>query len=379
VLGSTTPTARLPGIRAAVWTIQIIPGDIGLEPDRVGLAIGQRTTIGAIIRDQQDAPAGRAAGVKWNSDRPEVALAREGGVIDALAIGHAVVTGTTPWGKSGKADVFVVGDLLLSSNRSGSYGIYQMRATGSMALLPLLADTATNIQATLSPDRTRVAFSSNRSGNFDLYVMDADGRNLRRLTTDPRNDGDPVWTPDGNRIIYTSTRGTGTQIAIMSPDGSEIVLTSTPGGNHSPAVSPDGKTIAWVSARDGNQEIYAMGIDGRNQRRLTRTSVRESSPRFFRNGDLAYAVERGGGSKGSRIMRMTLGNTNTTSLLQTDHPIPSLTLSSDDDRLAYVVGRIADAAKGRVEFSLFLQSTAPRSQPVAVPLRPGEQILNPSF
>jgi hypothetical protein len=43
------------------------------------------------------------------------------------------------------------------------------------------------------------------------------------------------------------------------------------------------------------------------------------------------------------------------------------------------VGRLADPAKGRVEFNLFLQSTASGSQPVTVPIRPGEQILNPSF
>ncbi|HEU5305166.1 MAG TPA: Ig-like domain-containing protein, partial [Gemmatimonadales bacterium] len=323
-LGTTTLTAHLAGIRPAVWTIHIIPGDIGIEPGRVGLAAGQRTTVSALIHDEHGAPAGKAPGVRWSSDQAEVALAREGGVVEAVSPGRAVITAATPWGKSAKADVFVTSDLLLSSNRGGSFGIYQMRAAGPMALVPLLTDTATNIQASLSPDRTRVVFSSNRSGNFDIYVMDADGRNLRRLTTDPRNDGDPVWTPDGNRIVYTCTRGTGTQIAVLSPDGSEVVLTSTSGGNHSPAVSNDGRTIAFISARDGNQELYSMGSDGTNQRRLTRSSVRESSPRFFRNGDLAYAVERGGGSKGSKILRMARGSTRTTTLLQTDYPVSSL-------------------------------------------------------
>jgi hypothetical protein len=87
-------------------------------------------------------------------------------------------------------------------------------------------------------------------------------------------------------------------------------------------------------------------------------------------------IERG---KGSRVMRMAWGSNKTTSLLQTQHPVSSIAVSRDSDRLAYVVGRIADAAKGRVEFSLFLQSTAPGSQPTAVPLKRGEQILTPSF
>jgi uncharacterized protein YjdB len=383
--GTTTLTARLEGIRPAVWTIQIIPGDISTDPERLGLAVGQRSTFAAVIRDVQGEVAGRAPGIRWTSDRNEVAVARENGVIEAVSPGRAVITAIAPWGKNAKADLFVTGDLLVSSNRGGSFGVYQLRTTAPMTLIPLLTDTATDsksatdIQASLSPDRTRLAFSSNRSGNFDLYVADADGQNVRRLTTDPRNEGDPVWTPDGTRLVYTSTRGTGTQIAIISLEGSEVVLTSTPGGNHSPAVSPDGRTIAFVSSREGNQEIYSMGIDGSNPRRLTRTAVRESSPKFFKNGDLAYAVERGGGSKGSKIMRMAAGSTKTTSLLQTQDPIPSLAVSREGDRLAYVVGRIADAAKGRVEFSLFLQSTAPGVSAVPVPLRPGEQILTPSF
>jgi uncharacterized protein YjdB len=379
-LGTTTLTARLAGIQPAVWTVQIIPGDIELQPVRIGLQPGRRTTLNAFLKDEQGVTAVRATGVRWSSDKPDVALAREGGVIDALTPGGAVVTATTSWGKSAKTDVFVVGDLLLSSNRGGKFGIYQMRSAGPLNLVPLLQDSASNIQAVLAPDRTRVAFSSNRNGSSDLYIMDSDGRNLRRLTADAGNEGDPAWTPDGTQVVYTFTRGTTTQIAIMHVDGGETrPLTTSSGGNHSPSVSPDGRSIAFISVRDGNQEIYAMNLDGTNQRRLTKTSERESSPQFFRNGDLAYVLERGGRSKGSRIMRLAWGGTSSSQLMQTEDPVPAIAVSREGDRMAYVVGRITDAAKGRVEFSLFLQSTAPGSPPVPVSLNPGEQILKPSF
>jgi Tol biopolymer transport system component len=378
-LGTTALTARLAGISPAVWTVQVVPGEIGVDPSRVGLLVGQRTTLAALLRDQGSTGA-RASGARWSSDRSDVAAVREGGVVDALSPGHAIVTATMPWGKKAGADIFVVGDLLLSSNRGGNYGVYQMRAPGPTTLLPVLVDSASNIQAVLAPDRTRIAFSSNRNGNFDIYLMDADGQNLRRLTTAPGNEGDPAWTPDGGRIVYTSTTGTTTQIAIMSADGSESrQLTSASGGNHSPSVSADGRTIAFVSARDGNHAIYTMGLDGTTQRRLSKSSARETTPRFLRNGDLAYVVERGGGSKGSKVMRLAPGSSSASQVLQTEQPIASLAVSRDGDRLAYVVGRIKDSSKGRVDFSLFLQSTAPGSQPVAVPLKPGEQILSPSF
>jgi Tol biopolymer transport system component len=379
-LGTTTLTATLAGMTPAVWNVQIVPGDIDLQPARVGMVAGRRVTMSVSLKDEQGAAAGRATGVRWSSDKPDIALAREGGVIDALSPGHAVVTASTAWGKSAKADVFVVGDLLLTSNRGGSFGIYQMRTSGSPTLLPLLQDSASNMQPALSPDRTRVAFSSNRSGSFDLYLMEADGRNLRRLTTGAGNEGDPAWTPDGSQIVYTASTGAATQIAIMPADGGEArLLTTTSGGNHSPAVSPDGRSIAFVSVRDGNQEVYAMNLDGTDQRRLTKTSERESSPRFFRNGDLAYAAERGGRSRGSRVMRLAWGGITASPLLETEEPVRAIALSREGDRLAYVVGRLTDPAKGRVEFSFFLQSTAPGSVPTPVPLTPGEQILNPSF
>ncbi len=378
-LGTTTLTARIPGITPAVWTIQVVAGEIGVEPSRVGLLVGQRTTLAALLLDQAGT-GGRTPAVRWSSDRPDVATVRDnGGVVDAMSPGHAAVSATTPWGKKASADVFVVGDLLLSSNRGGAYGIYQMRAPGPTNLFPVLVDSITNIQAALSPDRTRVAFSSSRNGSFDIYVMDADGKNLRRLTSSSGNEGEPAWTPDGNRIVYTSTTGTTSQIAIMSADGGENrVLTIASGGNHSPSVSSDGRSIAFVSARDGNHAIYTMNLDGSNQRRLVKSSARQTNPRFFRNGDLAYVVERGGGSKGSRVMRLTPSGSDS-QLLETEDPIAGLTVSRDGDRLVYLLGRTRDAAKGRVDYSLFLQSTAPGSRPIAIPLQPGEQIVSPSF
>jgi uncharacterized protein YjdB len=378
-LGTTTLTARLPGITPAVWTIQVVTGEITIEPARIGLLVGQRGTLSAVPRDQ-DPSVTRTAATKWTSDRAEAAAVRENGQVEALAPGHAVVTALTPWGKQASADVFVVADLFLSSNRRGNSGIYQMRVSGPLAMLPVLVDSATNIQAALAPERTRVAFSSNRSGSFDLYLMDADGQRLRRLTSSSGGEGEPAWTPDGSHIVYTATTGTATQVWILSADGGDNrQLTTASGGNHSPNVSPDGRTIAFVSARSGNHALYTMNIDGTNQRRLGRGSARETNPRYARNGDLFYIVERGGGSKGSRVMRVIAADGNISQVLQTDEPISSLAVSREGDRLAYVVGQIRDAAKGRVEFSLFLQGTSPRNTPVSVPLQPGEQILSPSF
>jgi hypothetical protein len=66
-------------------------------------------------------------------------------------------------------------------------------------------------------------------------------------------------------------------------------------------------------------------------------------------------------------------------LFETEQPIASLAVSRDGRRTAYVTGRLADLSKPKARFALFLQPLTGGGAPVAVPLRAGEQVVNPSF
>jgi len=58
-----------------------------------------------------------------------------------------------------------------------------------------------------SPDGSKIAFCSSRDGNYEIYVTNADGSNQTRLTNNKNDDFDPVWSPDGSKIIlYSSSR-----------------------------------------------------------------------------------------------------------------------------------------------------------------------------
>ena len=380
-VGTTTVTVRLRGFEPVVWTVEVVPGVLGLERSLVGLAIGERRELPAKLLDDSSRAIGPATGLAWSTDRPDIVQVSGEGMLDGLAPGRAVVTATAPWGRTASAEVLVTADLVVSSNRSGGFGVYQLQATGTDTLRPILVDSASNVQAALSPDRTRIAFSSNRHGSYDLFVMDADGKNVRRITTDGGTEGEPAWTPDGTRIVFTTTQpGAGSQLRSVLADGKDgRLLTNSPGGNQSPDVSPDGRTIAFVSARDGNREIYLMDLSGGEARRMTTTGAREASPRFLPGGDLVFVSERGGRSKGSRVLRMAPGTVESVPVLETEQPIASLDVSRDGERAAYVVGRLTDASKGKAQFSLFIHPLAAGATPIQVTLGPGEQVVSPSF
>ena len=130
-----------------------------------------------------------------------------------------------------------------------------------------------------SPDGQRIAFTSNRNGNFDIYMMDSDGGNLIRLTIHRAKDGVPDWSPDGQQIAFTSDRDGNFDIYVMNADGTNpINLTNHLAEDTNPSWSPDGTRIAFETDRDGNFEIYVMDADGATPINLSNDPAWDSGP-----------------------------------------------------------------------------------------------------
>jgi len=158
----------------------------------------------------------------------------------------------------------------------------------------------------ISPDGTKVASAIiEQSGNIDIWIWDFVGENLKKLTFYEDLDGCPLWTLDGERIVFRSNRekgqdgiywkaanGTGRveqlvsvpDVALFpwswSGDGNTLVLMEITGnsydigtlsmeGNHEirplfqgkheeicPKISPDGKWITYSSNESGQYEVY---------------------------------------------------------------------------------------------------------------------------
>ncbi len=100
-----------------------------------------------------------------------------------------------------------------------------------------------------SPDGETIVFASNRDGDWDIYAMNVDGTDLTNLTNNNAADRAPSWSYDGSKITFVSDRQGQWDIFIMDPDGRNPQL--LPGESRrviDPAWSPDGKKIAFVVA-----------------------------------------------------------------------------------------------------------------------------------
>ena len=123
-----------------------------------------------------------------------------------------------------------------------------------------------------------------------IFSMNSDGSNLRLVSTGKGRTTCSYFTPDGKRVIYASThlgspdcppaadRAAGYVWALYrdfdifsaKPDGTDMKrLTNTVGYDAEGTISPDGRRIIFTSTRDGDIELYEMNIDGSSQHRLT--------------------------------------------------------------------------------------------------------------
>jgi TolB protein len=111
-----------------------------------------------------------------------------------------------------------------------------------------------------------IVFVSNRTGMEQIYVMNADGTNVRQLTTMDGGKNWPTVSPDGRKIAFgvgDLVASNSTSIYTMNSDGTELTqLTHASGWNYKPSWSPEGERLAFVSTRDGNSEIYTIRTDG---------------------------------------------------------------------------------------------------------------------
>jgi TolB protein len=151
-------------------------------------------------------------------------------------------------------------------------GIWSMRADGTHRER-VTSRRGVDADAAWSPDGRRLVFARYRveTRNWDLYAV-AGKEVPRRLTKTRASERDPAWSPDGKQIAFTRN---GDGVYLMRADGTGVHRISPTGVTEgSPSWAPSGKRLALVSDRfeRGDQDVYIVGVDGKNASRLTHIS-----------------------------------------------------------------------------------------------------------
>lgn len=141
-----------------------------------------------------------------------------------------------------------------------SYDIFVANADGSKPK-QLTKEVGYDAEATISPDGKKIVFTSTRDGDLDIYTMDIDGKNVKRLTTELGYDGGPFFSPDGKQIVYR---------AFHPKTEAEIARYKDRLKND--LIEPN------------NFEIWVMNADGSNKRQVTKLGAASFAPFFTPDG-----------------------------------------------------------------------------------------------
>ena len=158
----------------------------------------------------------------------------------------------------------------------GHFEIYSQKLDGTDRK-KLTNDGAYNAEATVSPDGRRVIFTSTRDGDIDLYTMNVDGSDVRRVTTRVGYDGGAFFSPDGRSIVWRAQYPeTASDTAdyrrllgqrLVRPSRLELWVADTDGGNARRITSLGGANFAPFFHPDGRRVIFSSNHEnprGRN-------------------------------------------------------------------------------------------------------------------
>jgi Tol biopolymer transport system component len=222
--------------------------------------------------------------------------------------------------------------IVFSSDFGGNPDIYLLTRN---QLTRLTDSPATDVWPVPDSKGESIVFTSNRDGNFDIYLLNLKTRELKKLTTDARNEMSPSWSADDKYVYYdleaknnswqtmkldlASGRSSAlfpdppyksTIVAFENRRGDEIYFTGkvflgwqvakfnkntgdyvalAKRGSCRPKPSPDGRLIAYVEDdADGLGDVFVMAPDGSGKRNLTpsRSKTYDYYPCFSPDGKM---------------------------------------------------------------------------------------------
>jgi Tol biopolymer transport system component len=286
------------------------------SPDGKTIAIsrrlGENSAVTALLVDaaggkarnlEQPPPAGLMSAVTWSADSRSIVYSQAAGIAASGNIAQSTrarlvrqdvgsgAAATLLWlpGHASSVDQFGDGRLLLGVTATRQ-NLLEAAIGGTGSQRWLTRGNCVDRQPVVSPDGRWVLFSSTRGGGLDLWKLSLETGAAKRITEDPADDWDPAFTPDGRDIVWSSSRTGVFEIWMCDADGLGARQVTHDGVDaENPTVTPDRAWIVYNSGNPARSGIWRIHPDGSGAERLVpgTWSTPEISPdgRFivFRN------------------------------------------------------------------------------------------------
>ena len=175
--------------------------------------------------------------------------------------------------------------------KDGKYIIYASTHLGADACPP-------------TPDRAKYGnkYIWPLYNSYDIFMADLDGKIVKQLTHSKGYDAEATLSPDGRKMLYTSTKDGDIELYVMDLEtGKEQRITHTPGYDGGAWFSPDGTKLIWRASRPKteseikeyndllkenlvaptNMEVWVSGADGSNARQVTSYGQANWAPAYM--------------------------------------------------------------------------------------------------
>lgn len=254
--------------------------------------------------------------------------------------------------------------LLIAHRPDASPNLYVMNI-GDHSIRPPLTNLKWGVASPQwSPDGQSVAFAGfDETASFDeIFILDIKSGRLRQLTKNSFSDKEPVFTPDGKRLLYTSDQSPLPDAAfgilhvasLPVAGGKPEVFTEDECSSIRPGISADRKSVLLLKVGDlsGRHSLWQYDFDGKAQRDLTETRyarIRNYVTGAARGMMVLWAQEEAEQQQSVYLFDPQVGQAH--ELPEPDLPKHSPTLSPDGKLIAFV-------APARVGSQLFLYDSA---------------------
>ncbi|GAB2655758.1 hypothetical protein GCM10027036_06470 [Flavihumibacter cheonanensis] len=208
-----------------------------------------------------------------------------------------------------------------------SYDIF-LADTNGVIVKQLTNAKGYDAEATISPDGKKMIYTSDKDGDLELYIMDLKTGKEKRITHDIGYDGGAWFSPDGKKIIWRASRPktaeeissykellaehlvapTNMEVFTANADGSDVKqITSLGQANWAPIFMPDSKRILFASNHEYRRgfpfNLYMMNGDGSNRIKISRDKGFDAFAMFSYDGKkIVFCSNRNnGGTRDTNI------------------------------------------------------------------------------